>query len=466
MKEIFFKENIFDILDYLEEGIQIIDQRGKIIYFNQAAQELEGLSSDFVVGRDLLEIYPSLSSETSTLIRVLTSGNPIFDVEQTFINYKGNKITTLNSSLPIKSMGKMIGAIEIARDRTKVRELSEKILDLQSELIEKKTVKTRKKTRHLYSFEDIIGTDFSFERVKQLAQKASQSDSPVLVHGDTGTGKELIVQAIHSHGKRKEKPFVAQNCAAIPHTLLEGILFGTTKGAFTGAENRQGLFELADGGTLFLDEVNSMPMELQAKLLRVLQDGTVRRVGDIETKKVDVRVITAMNVTPQEALEEKKIRRDLYYRLGVIHIEIPPLKERRADILLLTTHFLEKYCTRYGIPIPILEKDVKDALQQYTWPGNVRELENVLESIVSLYPEEKRISLMHLPGHIRPEAPILTRRGELEKRVADFERECIQEAYLESEGNVTKTAEMLSIPRQTLQYKIKKYKIQTPKNGQ
>lgn len=460
MKEIFFKENIFEILDYLEEGIQIIDQRGKIIYFNQAAQRLEGLSSDLVLGRDLLEIYPSLSSETSTLIRVLNAGNPIFDVEQTFINYKGNKMTTLNSSLPIKSAGKMIGAIEISRDRTRVRELSEKILHLQTELIEKQESKRKKRGRKLYSFDEIIGQNKDFETLKALAKKAANTDSPVLVHGETGTGKELFVQAIHQEGPRREKPFVAQNCAALPNTLLEGILFGTVKGAFTGAEDRQGLFELADGGTLFLDEINSMPMALQAKILRVLQDGTVRRVGGLDTKTVDVRVITAMNISPQEALEKRQIRRDLYYRLGVIHIEVLPLRKRRDDILVLAQYFLEKFHQKYQIKMKKIDAKAAHILYYYDWPGNVRELENVIESIVSLYPEIAIIETNHIPNQIAKEKTVRGEPVSLEAKMAEIEKTHIQEAYEKCGGNVSQTATYLKVPRQTLQYKLKKYEIQ------
>jgi len=469
MKEIFFKENIFDILDYLEEGIQIIDQKGKIIYFNRAAQRLEGLSSEMILGRDLLEIYPSLSLETSTLMRVLKEGKSIFDMEQTFINYKGHKITTLNTSLPIKSMGKMIGAIEIARDRTKVRELSEKIVDLQSELVEKTTHKHKKKQRNLFTTEDIVGESLQILRVKELVKRAAKVDSPILVYGETGTGKELVVQSIHSHGNRKGKPFIAQNCAALPNTLLEGILFGTTKGAFTGSENREGLFEIADGGTLFLDEINSMPLELQAKILRVIQDGRIRRVGATQTKDVDVRIVAAMNVLPEIAVETKQLRRDLYYRLGVIHIELPKLKERDNDVLLLSKHFIDKMNNKYGTKFECLDEAVEDVFLSYDWPGNIRELENMLESVVNLYPEFKKIEVDHLPKHLRKEVKFLieeVKNIDLDKKITELEIELISKMFIICNGNVSKTAKNLNIPRQTLQYKIKKYNIDMPKNGQ
>ncbi|WP_284142968.1 sigma 54-interacting transcriptional regulator [Caloranaerobacter azorensis] len=280
MRKFFFGENIFEILDYLDEGIHIIDDRGNIVYYNRAAQRLDEIEGDKAIGRHILEIYPSLTYETSTLLKVIKTGQPIFNVEQTFVNYKGDRITTLNTSLPIKANGKIIGALEISKDITQVRRLSEKILDLQKELFNDNNKKPNK-SKHTakYTFVDIIGQSEEMLRLKSLALKASMVSSPVLIYGKTGTGKELFVQSIHNASPRKNKPFIAQNCAALPSGLLESILFGTVKGSFTGAEDRPGLFELANGGTLFLDEINSMPLDLQAKLLRVIQDGSIRRVG-------------------------------------------------------------------------------------------------------------------------------------------------------------------------------------------
>ncbi len=185
--------------------------------------------------------------------------------------------------------------------------------------------------------------DARFKQTKELAQKVAPTDANVLIYGETGTGKELFVQAIHEASKRKNKPFIAQNCAALPESLLESLLFGTTKGSYTGAIERAGLFELVDGGTLFLDELNSMPLDLQAKMLRVLEDGVIRRIGDNKTRKVDVRVITAMNQPPEICLKENKIRTDLYYRLNVFSLYIPPLRERTEDVLLLASYFLKEY---------------------------------------------------------------------------------------------------------------------------
>ena len=208
--------------------------------------------------------------------------------------------------------------------------------------------------------------------------------------------KELFVHAIHNASKRKDKPFITQNCAALPANLLEGILFGTAKGGFTGAEDRQGLFELAHGGTLFLDEINSMPLELQSKLLRVLQDGSFRPVGQTKTINVDVRIITATNIPPEEAVKYKLLRKDLYYRLNVISLSIPPLRERKDDIPILTNYFIDKLNQKLGKSVKGVSKEVMDIFISNPWEGNVRELENLIEGIMSIY-DIDLIDIEHIP---------------------------------------------------------------------
>src|SRR5699024_9823627 len=244
MQDLFFRENILEILDYVEEGIHIIDKNGRIVYYNKFAQIIDGVDREKVLGRHLLEIYPSLSHETSTLLTVMKTGEAISNVEQTFINYKGEKITTVNSSIPIKGKSnKILGAFEISKDVTRVREMSEKIVDLQKELyINHKKIKEIKKERAKYTFVDIIGESSEMLELKSMALKAAGAKVPVLVYGDTGTGKELFIHSIHNSSPRRYQPFIAQNCAAFPPNLLEGILFGTVKGGFTGAEDRAGLF--------------------------------------------------------------------------------------------------------------------------------------------------------------------------------------------------------------------------------
>jgi arginine utilization regulatory protein len=460
MKDLFFRENVLEILDYLEEGLHIIDKNGIIVYYNKFAQGIDGIEREKVIGRHLLEVYPSLTNETSTLLTVIRTGESMYKKEQTFINYKGEKITTINTSIPIKSKNKIIGALEISKDITTVREMSEKIVELQDKLYNKKQKSSTKKTNESaeYTLLDIIGEDKEILRLKSLVLKAGESDISVLVSGDTGTGKELFVHSIHNVSHRKTKPFITQNCAALPENLLEGILFGTIKGGFTGAEDRPGLFELAHGGTLFLDEINSMPLELQSKLLRVLQDGNIRRVGATNTTKVDVRIIAATNIPPEEAVEKRQIRKDLYYRLNVLALEIPPLKERKGDIPILVNHFINKFNERFGKKVENISEEVLNIFNNYDWDGNVRELEHLIEGIISIS-DIKTIEVEDLPYKFKKYKKETINDLSLTEILKTTEKEIIKEALMKVDNNITKAAEILGIPRQTLQYRLQKLNL-------
>jgi arginine utilization regulatory protein len=459
-----YYESLIEILDYIDEGIQVIDNQGKIVYYNKAARIFDGIEGQTAIGRHFLEIYPSLSNETSTLIKSMETMHAIFNEQQDFINYKGDKITTINSSFPIKHHKKIIGAVEVSKNITQVKELSEKIVKLQSKLYKPK--KEKKNVRHSekYTLVDIIGQSKEMLRIKNLAFKASQADSPVLIGGSTGTGKELFVQAIHYASRRKKEPFIAQNCAALPTNLLESMLFGSVKGSFTGAENRPGLFELADGGTLFLDEINSMPLELQAKLLRALQNNNIRRVGSTNTTDVNVRIIAAFNADIEEILTNGQMRRDLFYRLNVITLIVPDLKDRKEDIPILVEYFIEKYNKEMNKFITNLSEEVMDIFLNYDWPGNVRELEHAIEGIASIYDIDV-IREEHLPFQFKTRKKAedcikIEEIGSLRKTLEDTEKKMIELALKKTEGNITKSAEILDLPRQTLQYRIKKLKIE------
>lgn len=461
MKDLFFKENILEILDYLEEGIHVIDKNGVIIYYNKFAQSLDGIDREKVVGSHLLEIYPSLTEETSTLLMAMRTARPVHRQEQTFLNYKGEKITTINSSMPIKSRGKILGALEISKDITNVRQMSERIVELQSKIYKNKKDNKKDNIVELaeFTFRDIIGKNEEMERLKILAEKAAETDVSVLIAGDTGTGKELFVHSIHNGSNRKDEAFITQNCAALPGNLLEGILFGTIKGGFTGAEDRPGLFELADRGTLFLDEINSMPMELQSKLLRVLQDGRIRRVGATKTTDVDVRIIAATNVPPEEAVEKKQLRRDLYYRLNIVSFQIPALKNRKDDIPLLSKFFINKFNRKFGKDIEDISEEVLNIWNNYPWDGNVRELEHLIEGIMSIT-DKNIIEVSDLPPKFKQyNVESNTSDQSLNKALEDLEIRLIKDALKQTDYNVTKTAEILKIPRQTLQYRIQKLGI-------
>jgi arginine utilization regulatory protein len=463
MRELLTQENLEIILDYVSDGIQAIDKKGNIIYCNRTSAMLDDINREDAIGRHVLSIYPSLKKETSTLLKVVETGISIFNAEQTYTNYRGKKITTVNSTLPIKLKGEIVGAIEISRNITDVKALSEKLVDLQNKIYGGKDKKRTESDEAKYTFEDIIGNSKELLKVKSLAMKAAQTVSPILVYGDTGTGKELLVQAIHNAGLRRSKSFVAQNCAALPANLLEGILFGTVKGSFTGADNRPGLFEVADGGTLFLDEINSMPLELQAKLLRVLQDGRIRRVGDIKTTKVNVRVIAATNIDPALAVQKGCLRRDLYYRLNTITIGLPDLKDRKEDIPLLTEHFIKKYNKLLYRNVKGISSEVASIFQSYHWPGNVRELEHVIEGAMNII-DGDIIALDYLPEnliefHRETGVEAQTEDLPLKTAVENLEKKLIIKALKKSNHNISRAASLLDIPRQTLQYKIKKYRL-------
>ena len=455
-----FLEALKSAVEFIDDGIHIIDASGKIIYYNQAAKELDEVDVDKAIGRHILEVYPSLDIESSTLLQVMKTCKPIYNVEQNFTNYKGNVISTINTSLPIVYNSKIIGAVEISKNITRVKELSEEIVKLKNAMLEPKKQSNQKQTTQ-YTFLDIVGNSKEIHRLKALGLKAAAADSPVLVAGPTGTGKELMVQSIHSASKRKNKPFIAQNCAAIPANLLESILFGSVKGSFTGAENRAGLFELANGGTLFLDEINSMPIELQAKLLRVIQDGNLRRVGSTSTVNVDVRIISAINVPIDSVVSLGQIRQDLFYRLSVITLDIPRLSKRVEDIPPLVSYFIDKFNRKYGKHFSGVSDQVMGLFFEYEWPGNVRELEHTLESAISLYDGEL-IHTEHLPYQYKGKLQQAENQEELtsiyslKEAMDQYEADIIHKVMQNTDNNISKAAKLLNIPRQTLQYKLKK----------
>ncbi|HVH06569.1 MAG TPA: sigma-54 dependent transcriptional regulator [Myxococcota bacterium] len=322
----------------------------------------------------------------------------------------------------------------------------------------------RREVERRYSFDQIIGASQAMNRVFEVMEKVAQTDATVLLSGETGTGKDLVARAIHYSGARRERRFVAQNCGALPDTLLESELFGHKRGAFTGAHaDKKGLFELADGGTIFLDEVGETEPGMQVRLLRVLQDGEIRALGSSETKKVDVRIVAATNRDLRKAVTDGRFREDLYYRLRVVEIELPPLRERREDIPALAHHFLDLANQKMGRRLGGFTNAAMDRIVSHVWSGNVRELENEIQRAVALAGEAETISLDMLSEHLRGDAPPdrgaePTASGEmrdLNQAVDDLKRRMIQEALRET-GSKTKAAESLGIPRQSLQKMIKR----------
>jgi two-component system response regulator AtoC len=312
------------------------------------------------------------------------------------------------------------------------------------------------------SFESLIGDSPAIEAVYELIRRMAPTRSAILITGETGTGKELVAHAIHALGPRADRLFVPINCAAIPAELLESELFGHTRGAFTGAqESRMGKFELADGGTVFLDEIGDMPMALQAKLLRVLEDGMIERIGSNKRIPVDLRVVSSTNRDLPSRIADGQFREDLYYRLNVLHIALPPLRERREDIGHLAATFLRRFASELGKDAATLTAEALRVLEQHAWPGNVRELQNLMERAVVLS-DGPEIGAASFPG-LRPTAPAEseTRRDDLalEPALEEFERKLILRALAASNDNKAQAARLLGVSERTLWYKLKRYRL-------
>ncbi|MBU8726766.1 MULTISPECIES: sigma-54-dependent Fis family transcriptional regulator [Bacillus] len=440
------------ILEAIDEAIHVVDDQGMTIFYNHNAAKFDCLQKEEVIGKYILDVYPSLTEKTSTLMHVLRTGKPIYHSLQTYLNKNGERIETVNTTLPIIEDSQLIGAVEVAKDVSKLSALSNR-------LDQKKRIHDAAGAEQMHDFSSFLTNDPLLNEMLEKAKKAAAYPSSVVVYGETGTGKEVLVQAIVHESDRKNQVFIPQNCAALPESLLESLLFGSVKGSYTGAIDRKGLFELADGGTLFLDELQAMPLTLQTKLLRVLEDGVVRRIGDAKAIQVDVRLITALNMDPFEAMKKQILREDLFYRLHVSSFHIPPLRERKQDILLLSRHFIQTYHQQFSKNVKRLSEETKHLFMAHHWPGNVRELKHTIEHAVLMMPKEAEdITPSYLPAHLRTQKlEEETPDASLKSQVSSFEQTLIQEALNKHQGNIKKTAAALKIPRQTLQYKLKKY---------
>ncbi len=456
------------VLDTVYEGVIVTDTEGKIIFFNSALESMEGLKRDEVVGRYLSEVY-KVSSDKFDHQLVVESGEPYKEHSTTYFTAKGEEINLVASYYPVSHQGEIIGAFSLCRDFTRIKDLLTKNMILQRQVQSKREDAKNLNNGTRYTIEDFIYASDQIDRLVNQAQKAALTDFPVLVYGETGTGKEVLVQGIHNASTRRDEAFVGINCAAIPETLLESTLFGTVKGAFTGAVDSQGLFQQAGKGTLFLDEINSMPPTLQAKLLRVLQERRYRRVGCTRELPLECRIMTSTNIDPYKCIEEGTLREDIYYRFAVFTLSIPPLRERIEDIEELVTHFIKNFCRVYGQRDVKLDSELKQAFLDYNWPGNVRELQHVIESsLVMLNPDEKKITFEHLPSFIRhkfkQQKTHLTikytpTKNNLNQIIRDTERQVIEDVLRSHKGNITRAAKSLGMVRQNLQYRMRKLGI-------
>ncbi|NOY06485.1 MAG: PAS domain-containing protein [Chlorobi bacterium] len=372
------------ILDSISEGVFTVDKNFRIQFFNRAAEAITGHRRENVVGRFCKQVFQAYSCEDECPItRVLQTGSNITDFTTRICHGSRETIPIrLNASVLYGNQNDPIGGVISFRSLADNGHADPSFAEASR-------------------FHGVVGRSKAMRQVFDLIEEISDSDATVLIQGESGTGKEMIANAIHATSRRRDKPYIKINCSVFPPDLLASELFGHVKGAFTGAmKDRPGRFELADGGTLFLDEVAEMPLQMQVQLLRVLQEGTFERIGESITRRSDVRVIASTNVNIDRALQEGKFREDLYYRLNVIPIDLPPLRERPEDIPHLVKHFLRKYSTAARKKVHEMEDEALDCLIQYPWPGNVRELENAIEYAFARTTESV-IRLARLPLVIR-----------------------------------------------------------------
>ena len=454
----------------LKDGIHVVDQNGVTLVYNRKIEIMENREASALLGKALGKTA-KVNENDEHLFEVLQTGLPQVNLVYKGVNRYGNRIVGNVSIWPINEKETITGAVKIVVDITELRNLRQRVLGITKDINQLTQSEKNVSLGMDYAISDIVGESGEMERVKHLAYLAAKCDANVMIIGDSGTGKEMIAQGIHNESRRKNKPMVAENCAAIPENLLESTFFGTVKGGFTGAVDRLGLFQLANGGTLILDEVNSLPVGLQAKLLRVLQEGTFRPVGSPELKRVDVRVIAISNQNPDILIKEGKLRSDLFYRLSVIDIFVPPLREREGDLELLTGYFIEKFARRSGKWPMYLSAEAKEVFRRHPWNGNVRELSNVIECGVNLTDEGSLIELNHLPHYFLKQIDEIEQEFstmqeiEAERKaigmnlteyMSEIERRMIKDAIAKNNGNISRAAEKLGITRQALQHKLRK----------
>jgi transcriptional regulator with PAS, ATPase and Fis domain len=445
------------VLESIEEGIVVVDKQGLITIMNKAYGYFLGINPKDIVGEHITTVIPN-----TRLHIVARNGNA--EVEQF---QKINDNICVVTRIPITKNDEIIGCVGnvIFKDAKNLDTLAAKFNKLHSEL-EFYKEEFSKACGIKYTFEDIVGKSKKIDAVKKLAFKAAKSISTVLILGESGTGKELFAHAIHAASSRRQGPFIKVNCAALPESLLESELFGYDEGAFTGARRsgKPGKFELANGGTIFLDEIGEMPISMQVKILRVLQEREMERVGATKTTKLDIRIIAATNRNLEKMIDEGQFRRDLYYRLNVFSLVIPPLRERMDDIPLLCDMLLRKICNKVGHWVYDISPKALELMNEYNWPGNVRELENILERTINLMDDEVVLMAEHLPPILKKKNQLTTDEDNrtifnLELIMNNAERLALNRALEATRGNKSTAAKILGITRSAFYQKLKKHNL-------
>ncbi|WIV10924.1 sigma 54-interacting transcriptional regulator [Proteiniborus sp. MB09-C3] len=443
------------ILDNIHDAICVVDKDSNVLIWNKSAENLYKISKEKIYSRKIQEIFPS-----ALLPRVLVEGNSYENI----FNSPREGCYNIISAKPLIDNEQIVGAVSCDKDISELIRITELLNKTQSNLqVLENEVLNLNESR--FAFSKIIGNDEKFNEIVEFSKSISKSTINVLVTGESGTGKEVFARAIHIESGRKGY-FVPINCSAIPSELMESELFGYKGGAFTGSsrEGRAGKFELAHNGTIFLDEIGDMPLNMQPKILRVIEDGIITRVGSESSIKIDVRIIAATNKNLRKLMDNGLFRKDLYYRLNSVLIELPPLRERKKDIPLLVNKFIRDFCISYGINIIEIPSEVMNILIDHDWEGNIRELKNLIERIVILSKHNK-FDISYLPNDIinaHQKSFVSQTKNEisLNETVNNKEKELILKALKIANHNKRKAAEILNIPRSTLYFKMNKYDIE------
>jgi len=430
------------IVENIKEGFLTIDKDGILTYINKRATEMLAFDIDNSVGKHISDLVPF----KPIILEVLETGIGYVDREYVLTNNKGQRMHLLKTATPIRNQeGNIIGVIDFFREIEDIKKIVNKMVGARAN----------------FTFDDLVGETDAFKKCVTDAKKAAKCSSNILIQGESGTGKELFAHSIHNHSSRKNKPFVAINCAAIPRGLIESELFGYAKGSFTGGikGGRPGKFELASGGTVFLDEIGEMPIEVQAKLLRVLQDKKVARVGGESIFDVDVRIIAATNKNLYDEAKNNNFRWDIYYRLNVLSIDIPSLKDRIEDIPLIVKALVAKINKRLGTKIEKIDDDVIEVFMNHSWKGNIRELENVIERMANVC-TSNTIGIDLLSDEYKNNAIDFKKSDSYEIQTFEAaEKEIFKKSLIYFDGNISRAAKSLKISRNTLYNKIKKYDL-------
>lgn len=459
----YFKANydmLMTIMNSLDIGIWITDGRGKVVLVNDKSIQVGGLTREEVLGRSMKELVESgYVLYESSVLKAIESGK-----KESIVQELGEGGKCLATSTPLFYKGKIDMVLCVERNISEVFKLKE-MLKQQKMITERfKTELLDMKKKSIQSDDEIIAHNISMIRLKEKAVQVGKIDATVIIIGESGTGKEVIADLIYKNSAREGHPFIKVNCAAIPESLIESEFFGYEKGAFTGANQngKAGLFEMADGGVLFLDEIGELPLAMQSKLLRVLQDKTIRRVGSEKEISVDVRIIAATNRNLKEEIEKGNFRSDLYYRLFVVPIEIPPLRKRKEDIVPIAHHYLQHFNELYEMKKSILE-DALTELEEYCWPGNVRELRNVIERLV-ISGAGDAITKFQVQMCLGNNEDMFINdvfddeESSLEKMMNDYEKHVLIKA-IEKCGNASEAAKWLGVDKSTVSRKMKKHGI-------